>query len=88
MKNFSLLYNNHFNQILSLSLSLFHNYRCTEGLVEQKCGTEAVEFMHILLRMALSKVPDIVCQGKFFKFILFRIITEFEFKNEINLEGI
>jgi len=36
---------------------------CTEGLVEQKCGTEAVEFMHILLRMALSKVPDIVCQG-------------------------
>ncbi|XP_074603045.1 uncharacterized protein LOC141856590 [Brevipalpus obovatus] len=36
---------------------------CTENLVETKCGKEAVEFMHILMRMALSRLPDIVCQG-------------------------
>lgn len=36
---------------------------CTENLVESKCGKEAVEFMNILLRMALSRLPDIVCQG-------------------------
>jgi len=36
---------------------------CTENLVESKCGKEAVEFMNILLRMAVSKLPDIVCQG-------------------------
>ncbi|RWS23704.1 hypothetical protein B4U80_09245, partial [Leptotrombidium deliense] len=36
---------------------------CTENLVESKCGKEAVEFMNIMLRMALSRLPDIVCQG-------------------------
>jgi len=36
---------------------------CTENLVESKCGKEAVEFMNLLLRMALSRLPDIVCQG-------------------------
>ena len=34
---------------------------CTESQVEAKCGKEAVEFMDILLRMALSRLPDIVC---------------------------
>jgi hypothetical protein len=37
--------------------------RCTEGIVEKSCGKEAVEFMNIMLRMALSRLPDIVCQG-------------------------
>jgi len=37
--------------------------KCTENLIETKCGKEAVEFMHLLLRMALSRLPDIVCQG-------------------------
>jgi len=36
---------------------------CTENMVESKCGKEAVEFMNLLLRMALSRLPDIVCQG-------------------------
>ena len=36
---------------------------CTENLVESRCGKEAVEFMNLLLRMALSRLPDIVCQG-------------------------
>lgn len=36
---------------------------CTEGIVEKNCGKEAVEFMNIMLRMALSRLPDIVCQG-------------------------
>lgn len=36
---------------------------CTENLVETKCGKEAVEFINILLRMAASRLPDIICQG-------------------------
>uniref|UniRef100_T1K939 DUF19 domain-containing protein n=1 Tax=Tetranychus urticae TaxID=32264 RepID=T1K939_TETUR len=34
---------------------------CTETQVEAKCGSEAVEFMDIILRMSLSRLPDIVC---------------------------
>jgi hypothetical protein len=37
--------------------------KCTQNLIETKCGKDAVEFMNILLRMALSRLPDIVCQG-------------------------
>lgn len=37
--------------------------RCAENLVESKCGKDAVEFMNLLLRMALSRLPDIICQG-------------------------
>jgi len=37
--------------------------KCTENLIETKCGKDAVEFMNLLLRMALSRLPDIVCQG-------------------------
>ncbi|XP_054161722.1 uncharacterized protein LOC128959741 [Oppia nitens] len=37
--------------------------QCIENLVESRCGKEAVEFMKLLLRMALSRLPDIVCQG-------------------------
>ncbi|XP_015781965.1 uncharacterized protein LOC107359892 isoform X3 [Tetranychus urticae] len=36
---------------------------CVVNLVESKCGKEAVEFIHILLRMALSRLPDIICVG-------------------------
>ena len=36
---------------------------CAENLVETRCGKDAVEFMNILLRMALSRLPDIICQG-------------------------
>ncbi|KAI2810967.1 hypothetical protein BLOT_002137 [Blomia tropicalis] len=36
---------------------------CTEKLIEQKCGKEAIEFFSSLLRMALSRLPDIVCTG-------------------------
>ena len=37
--------------------------KCTETLIESKCGKEAVDFTKTLLRMALSRLPDIVCQG-------------------------
>ena len=37
--------------------------QCTENLVEDSCGKDAVEFMNLLLRMAVSRLPDIVCQG-------------------------
>lgn len=36
---------------------------CAVSLVEAKCGKEAVEFINILLRMALSRLPDIICVG-------------------------
>jgi len=36
---------------------------CTEKVIEQKCGKEAIEFFSSLLRMALSRLPDIVCTG-------------------------
>jgi len=37
--------------------------KCTENLIESKCGKEAVEFTKILMRIALSRLPDIMCQG-------------------------
>jgi len=37
--------------------------KCVENKVESRCGKEAVEFMKLLLRMALSRLPDIICQG-------------------------
>lgn len=36
---------------------------CTRTSLEVKCGKETVEFMHVLLRMALSHLPDAVCQN-------------------------
>ncbi|RWS13267.1 hypothetical protein B4U79_06014, partial [Dinothrombium tinctorium] len=36
---------------------------CTEQLVENDCGKDAVEFMKLMLRMALSRLPEIICQG-------------------------
>ncbi|KAI1278477.1 hypothetical protein HDE_14387 [Halotydeus destructor] len=36
--------------------------KCTEALVSEKCGKDSVDFMKQLMRMALSRMPDIVCQ--------------------------
>lgn len=35
--------------------------KCTENLIESKCGKDAVDFVRSLLRMAFSRLPDIVC---------------------------
>lgn len=37
--------------------------KCSENLIQSKCGKEAVDFMRLLLRMALSRLPDVVCHG-------------------------
>ena len=37
--------------------------KCTDNMIESKCGKEAVEFTKIVMRIALSRMPDIVCQG-------------------------
>lgn len=34
---------------------------CSEKIIEDKCGKDATEFMRLLMRMALSRLPDIVC---------------------------
>lgn len=36
---------------------------CTSKAINSKCGKEAVEFGQILIRMAASDLPDVVCQG-------------------------
>ena len=53
-----------FDKRIPAACCAYRRYQyCTESRVESKCGKEAVEFMHILTRMALSRLPDIVCQG-------------------------
>ncbi|GFT84727.1 uncharacterized protein TNCV_2767351 [Trichonephila clavipes] len=36
---------------------------CARNTVEKKCGKAAVDFMQLLLRNAVSRLPDIVCTG-------------------------
>jgi hypothetical protein len=37
--------------------------KCSGELIEEKCGKDASDFLHGLLRTALSRLPDIVCQN-------------------------
>ena len=34
---------------------------CMEKLIEEKCGSDAVDFMRTQLRQALSRMPEIMC---------------------------
>lgn len=36
---------------------------CARTAVEKKCGKAAVDFMQLLLKNAVSRLPDIVCTG-------------------------
>ncbi|XP_076304336.1 uncharacterized protein LOC143222157 [Tachypleus tridentatus] len=36
---------------------------CVRQKIESKCGKESVDFMQELLRMAVSRLPDIICTG-------------------------
>ncbi|XP_013774861.1 uncharacterized protein LOC106459752 [Limulus polyphemus] len=36
---------------------------CVREKIESKCGKESVDFMQELLRMAVSRLPDIICTG-------------------------
>lgn len=36
---------------------------CTQTSLEQRCNKNTIDFMHVLLKMALSYLPDIMCRG-------------------------
>ncbi|XP_064470486.1 uncharacterized protein LOC135385216 [Ornithodoros turicata] len=51
-----------FAQRVPTGCCIYHRYQeCSRQAVESRCGPEAVEFGQILLRMAASNLPDVIC---------------------------
>ncbi|XP_023218019.1 uncharacterized protein LOC111620334 [Centruroides sculpturatus] len=53
-----------FDKRIPISCCAYQRYlSCAKSTVENKCGKAAVDFMQLLLRMAASRLPDIICSG-------------------------
>lgn len=53
-----------FNDRVPTACCMYSRYQaCTRKVVTSKCGAEAVEFGEILIKMAASDLPNVVCQS-------------------------
>lgn len=55
------------NQEMDLVQASCCSYRrfldCTRTSLEPRCNKETIDFMHVLLKMALSYLPDVMCHA-------------------------
>ncbi|UYV71560.1 hypothetical protein LAZ67_8003688 [Cordylochernes scorpioides] len=53
-----------FDKRIPITCCAYQRYmQCARTTVEEHCGGEAVEFMQLLLKMAASSLPNIICSG-------------------------